>query len=203
MLVRVLFAAFLFAAALPARAGDVPLPPITPVDGYFVMTQDDATSSSKCIGNPVTPLCAVETKLACDQRNKPDLCEIATMTKLNPEFRRLAFENSKPKVPLKYRVVRREVLTDRRFPWRPSYLDDRPNEISMRAGDIRIDILDVTPERKMDPGYTAVPLRVAYIVRKKGDRWSVFDWRPPYDPCGDIMILPLMERIPLMEKYKC
>jgi hypothetical protein len=186
---RVLVAALLLAAALPAYAGeDAPLPPLTPKGEFLVMTQDDATSSSKCIGNPVTPMCAVETKLACDQRKNAELCELAIGAPLDPEFRRLAYENQKPDAtPFKYRVVHREVLTDRRFPWRPSYLRDRPNEISMRVGDVRIDILDVTPEYKyLSRAYCGLTSpRVAYIVRKRDRRWLITDWRPLYlVPCG-------------------
>jgi hypothetical protein len=48
-------AALFSAAAFPALAGDVPLPPLTPKREYLVMTQEDATSTSNCIGNPVTP----------------------------------------------------------------------------------------------------------------------------------------------------
>jgi hypothetical protein len=175
-------AAFLAAAVAPALADDVPLPELTPKGQYLVMTQDDATSTSKCIGDPKTPMCAVETLLACYQRNEPDLCEIATGTKLDPEYRRAAFGSAKPEPQLSYLVVRREILTDRRFPWQPGHLEDRPNEIGMRAGDIRIDILDVTPGRESDPGYTDISPRVAYIVRRYGDRWAAIDWRPPYKP---------------------
>jgi hypothetical protein len=180
MTARLIFAVLL-AAALPALADDVPLPELTPKGQYLVMTEDDTTSTSKCIGDPKTPLCAVETLLACYQRNEPDLCEIATDTKLDPEYSRARFENAKSEPPLLYRVVRREIMTDRRFPWRPRYLDDRPNEIGMRAGDMRIDILDVTPGRESDPGYTDISPHVAYIVRRYDGRWAVVDWNPPYE----------------------
>lgn len=187
MVARLLVVTLLLAAALPAHAAeDVPLPPLTPKGEYLVMTQDNVTSSSKCIGNPVTPMCAVETKLACEQRNDPSLCELATGAPLDPEFRRLGYESRKPEAtPMKYRVVHREILTDRRFPWRPRYLDDRPNEISMRTGDVRIDILDVTPERKsLYHDFCDLSPREAYIVRLKRGHWFVTDWDTPYVlPC--------------------
>jgi len=180
----VLATAFLFAAALPARAGDarpdVPLPPITPVDGYFVMTQDDATTSSNCIGNPVTPMCAVETVMACHVRGNDDLCRIGQGLERNSDI------IIGPLPPEIYWVVRREVLTEQTLPWPPYEMEDRPGEPSVKAGDIRIDVVDKSC-RKGKISHSAceteydIPPIVAYIVRRQGSRWAVVDWRPPYN----------------------
>jgi hypothetical protein len=182
---RLLFVAFLFAAALPARAGDapagVPLPPITPVDGYFVMTQDDATTSSKCIGDPVTPLCAVETVMACEIRGNDDLCRIGMGLKKNPGL------SAGPVSPRIYWVMHRAILTDETIPWDDHELKWRPGEAGVQAGDVRIDIADKICE-KGEISHTAckteddLPAIAAYIVRQQGDRWAVINWRPPYVP---------------------
>jgi hypothetical protein len=41
---------------------------------WRIMTQSDATSASRCIGDPKTPLCAVETYEACLLRHDSHLC---------------------------------------------------------------------------------------------------------------------------------
>jgi hypothetical protein len=185
MRVPLLVIALLLAAALPARADDaVPLPPITPVDGYFVMTQDDATSSSKCVGNPVTPMCAVETLMACFVRGDDRLCQTAMGVPANkvPHMGELSDWPS-----IVYRVVRAEVLTDKHFPWRPTYnLDWRPGEPSVRPSDIRIDVLRRECfETPIVPRNCEVPVRqtsgpVAYVVRREGSRWAVITWGDAY-----------------------
>lgn len=38
------------------------------------ITRDTRTTTSKCVGNPVTPLCAIETYIACFVRRKETLC---------------------------------------------------------------------------------------------------------------------------------
>ena len=181
MFARTLLAVFLVSAALPALAADdVPLPPITPVDGYFVMTQDDTTTSSKCIGDPKTPLCAVETVIACFIRGDDDLCRIGMGLEKTPG---LTFLRLPPEI---YWVVRREVLMEQTIPWRSHELDWRPGEASVQAGDIRIDVVEKVCS-KGEFSHTAcetdpdVPAISTYIVRRRGDRWAVIDWRPPYE----------------------
>jgi hypothetical protein len=168
-------------AASPLRAEDSPVPPVTPMGQYFALTYDNATSSSKCIGDPKTPLCAVETIMACRMRAEIDLCRIAMDLKsseqINPVVQRWPARI--------YRVSRAEVLTDRTFPWRPSRrLKWRPGEISMKAGDIRIDIVehwchDEMTRAACDPASTGTK---TYIVRQIGDRWAVIEVGNPNDP---------------------
>lgn len=75
---RLLVAVCFLAAALPAYAGeDVPLPPLTPKGKQLFMTRESSTSSSECVGSPVTPMCAVETLLACFVRGDDSLCQTA------------------------------------------------------------------------------------------------------------------------------
>ncbi len=181
---RFILAAIILAAAFPALAQDAPLPPLTPEGEYLVMTQDDSTSTSDCIGNPVTPLCAVETVIACFERGNDDLCRIGQGLAQNPgivpEMETYGF--------LLYRVVRREVVTDRRFPWPPKRdLSDRPGELSVQAGDIRIDTVDKSCSEFMETPKTCRSTwgnRRTYIVRQEGDRWSVIIWGDPEDQFG-------------------
>ncbi len=66
------------AEAIPAPpAGKKPAWRENPVPYWRLLTARNATSTSDCIGNPVAPMCATETRLACFWRRVDDLCEIA------------------------------------------------------------------------------------------------------------------------------
>ena len=86
MFIRALFLFLAFAlTAVPVFAGGNDPNSGLNFDGSFrLMTRDDTTSTSKCIGNPVTPLCAIETHLACWARDNKELCEIAFGRKSGP-----------------------------------------------------------------------------------------------------------------------
>lgn len=65
------------AALSPALAEEFPeLPPLAQPGQWNYVTQDDASSSSHCVGRPLSPLCAVETLLACFQRDRQELCRM-------------------------------------------------------------------------------------------------------------------------------
>jgi hypothetical protein len=66
-------------AAFAGGVDDPDLPPIDPPGRWRVLTHDDATSTSKCIGNPKTPLCAVESWNACKLRHVGELCLVAIL----------------------------------------------------------------------------------------------------------------------------
>jgi hypothetical protein len=51
---------------------------VDPAGSWRVMRRDDATSD--CIGDPVTPICAVETQIACFDRAVVELCLLAYRT---------------------------------------------------------------------------------------------------------------------------
>ncbi|MGQ0664601.1 MAG: hypothetical protein ACT4P2_13695, partial [Pseudomonadota bacterium] len=77
------FAPLVFALAIavadPARAqpSDSDLPPADLPHYWRAMDQTDVASTSKCLGNPITPLCAVEHIIACEVRRDDELCMIA------------------------------------------------------------------------------------------------------------------------------
>ena len=54
-----------FAVVLGFIAGAVVFSTLSAAGELRVMTNDDVTSASTCIGKPVTPLCAAETVAAC------------------------------------------------------------------------------------------------------------------------------------------
>jgi hypothetical protein len=193
-------------ASLPsAWAGDRAtwrdLPALTPKGHPRIMTLSDETSTSKCIGKPVTPLCAVETKMACFLRGDPNLCEMSGHIRMKPEKRTDQF--------LRYIVTRADVIDDRHLPW-PRFTDfgQLPGVPSVRAGDVRIHIREMTcltgvtsllspiydhagmlrgqelvghDDRKplCGPGYDGPEL---YVVRKEGRQWVLMGWMPANDP---------------------
>jgi hypothetical protein len=60
----------------PVRAADGGRPPVDSPGQWRRLGRDDAESTSRCIGRPRTPLCAVETLLACFQRGQIELCRM-------------------------------------------------------------------------------------------------------------------------------
>jgi hypothetical protein len=164
-----LLATYLLMIALPglavAQGNDPMLPPPDPSGSWRKLTRDDATTTSRCIGNPVTPLCAVETYLACFVRRQPELCDMVgagirpIMSVVPPADKRE-----------EYRVV---------YARRPSPLDpvDRSTEGNMKPqpGDVVIAYMvracygavdDQTncQDVESDPPYV-------HMLRKQGDVW--------------------------------
>lgn len=148
-----------------AQANDPVLPPPDPPGAWRKLTLDDATSSSRCIGNPVTPLCAVETYLACFLRLQPELCDL-----VQAGVRPLPGVTRRADLREEYRVI---------YARRPSPLDpvDPATEGNMKpqTGDVVIGYMirdcfgavdDVSDCDKVenDPPYV-------HMLRKRGDLW--------------------------------
>jgi hypothetical protein len=123
-------------------------------------------------------MCAVETVLACFVRGDHELCRTAMGLGHDP-----GLGGEGPSDSTIYKVIRAEVLTEDSLPWRPSHdLPWRPGDVSMQAGDIRIDIVDRDCAEEIAPQACSPALfEIAYIVRKIGARWVVMTWRPPYE----------------------
>ena len=178
---RLVPAAMILAAALPALAGDAPLPPLTPEGEYLVMTQDDASSTSTCIGNPVTPLCAVETVMACLLRRDDGLCRIG-MGLAEKSGRGQGTRVYEKRL---YRIVNAEFLESDGRLWRPNLLAlDRENVKAMQPGDIRLDVIErnclrLSLSSECDSEWSGPE---AYIIRRNGGHWAVTIWGPADDP---------------------
>jgi hypothetical protein len=69
-------AATLIAANMSLAGGDADLPAPDPPGHWRYITQDAERTTSQCIGDPKTPLCAMETVWACYVRNKAEFCAI-------------------------------------------------------------------------------------------------------------------------------
>jgi hypothetical protein len=156
------------------RDPDVPRP--DPPGRWRVLDHTDAKSTSKCIGKPVTPLCAVETLRACFLRVKPKLCEIAI-------GREPGFSLSHPAVRWvfdKYRLVWSQRLDEHEIDalkqrWRRPALWDYAG---VKPGDIAIELLVLNCQRKKS-GTRCFRDRYSqeiYIAQRTNGEWHV----PPY-----------------------
>jgi len=172
----------LFAIALgvsigfPAFADDVPLPEITPKDKPLVMQFDPAKTSSQCVGDPKTPLCAIETMMACWERGDHHLCRIGLNLDHEPRY---GGGLPHPEDIYLYRVLKSSILTKKTLPWGPVDVLERPGLKAPEAGDLRIDIWMVRCTNEISPkgcdNYKYAG-KGAYIVRREGDRWTVLQW---------------------------
>ena len=93
--IRICFVSVLvLLSAFPVLAADDDSNSGLNFDGSFrILTRDDSTSTSNCIGNPISPICAMETRMACWLRSNEELCEIAFGDKPGPASPFKADEN--------------------------------------------------------------------------------------------------------------
>jgi len=157
-------------ASAADRRRDPEVPARDPRGYWRQMTLDDATSTSKCVGKFDTPVCAVETVVACFARGKDELCDLATQTPANPD------DDLSPPPAHYTRTLYRLVWTQRLT---QAAIEDIPRAANVeRPGDLRIDVLkrschmyngvENCSPAPSDPNI--------FTVRKIGDRWVVLDW---------------------------
>lgn len=162
------FVVALLLLALPgwAQPADPDLPLPDPPGVWRKLTHDDATTDSRCIGNPKTPLCAIETYIACFLRREPDYCDIVGAgVRPLPQVGKALHQHEE------YRIV---------YARRPSTLDplDPTTEGTARwqPGDVLVGFMRracFKRERRPDNCTLDVesdPLFV-YILRKEGKDW--------------------------------
>jgi hypothetical protein len=130
-----------------------------------VLTYDLARSTSRCIGNPVTPLCAAETWEACHFFYEPDYC--ATIgSPWSPETVAVGYHFLFTR--LYYRV-----LAFRRLDGRWPYCFNAYGPCG-QAGDVVVEIKQKLCNRHGCQGWTTGVGR--FITRPVGDRWVFVDW---------------------------
>ena len=172
----IFFAALL--ATFPATAGEVRL-----------MTLDNETSTSDCIGDPKTPLCAVETRDACTLRNIKHLCDmietkLPTLGKLTPTEKESYVGIS----AFSYEIISQRKLSNSEIAQLTAKYGDGP----WRVGDVAVTQLwtvcrpedQCITDSRNDPARAfgeGCPARICRrgpapettIVRRKGDRWVI------------------------------
>ncbi len=157
-----LFAAVL--AAPPAWAHrDPDLPPIDGPKHWHKLTHDDATSTSRCLGRPDTPLCAVETVQACFMRRTDEYC------RYTPEFAQ-ALKGLPPiRESRRYWVTAAERVSQTRTHkiFVGSYADPLPGDVII-AVDI-VACFDGRCGKRLD-------LPIGYLLRKTEGGWRAVTW---------------------------
>lgn len=136
-----------------------------PPDVWHRIGHDEATTDSRCIGNPVTPRCAIETYEACWLRHELPLCDTIRL----PGFPASGFrgpplhrENSDL-----YRVVRAYFV-------KRDILKAEGKELwNVYKGDLAVEVLD-----RNCSGGKCYPLikgkpPTTYFLRKVDGRWLV------------------------------
>ncbi|MCC7168580.1 MAG: hypothetical protein IT565_13525 [Rhodospirillales bacterium] len=149
-----------------AMAADPDVPRRDPKGFYRYLTQEADSTTSTCIGNPITPLCAVETVLACFVRKNDDFCRRATW----PGFPDLEFSKSakSPFDDMRYYVQFAKKL-------------DATNAGKYRVGDVVPEPRDVVIGIKkafMAPGGwgNIYPQPNVYLLRRYKMEWRVVTW---------------------------
>ncbi len=162
ILLGVILMAWSSAWAAP-RDPDVPL--TNARNDWWMIGEDAKTTTSKCIGNPKTPLCAAETVEACRIRRDKRLCRIGAgpLTIFLPDD---------PVIPPyeKYRINSARRLTKKNTPsW-----ETRKNGFGFRhVGDIEIEFDTWYCDAKGGCGDHAPKHYATYLIRRTGSRWSV------------------------------
>ncbi|ARJ64898.1 hypothetical protein WV31_04015 [Magnetospirillum sp. ME-1] len=149
----------------PPKPSD--LPPIDPPGVWHTLTQDDATTDSKCIGKPVTPLCAVETIQACFTRNDERLCQIGK----GPAYRPLDLGTGRLTHYIRYRVAGTAIITKAN---RNAYIVER---MVPRIGDIVLELNDLHCRNSTCGPEGGPP--TSYILRRWEHGWYAAEWSTP------------------------
>lgn len=120
-----------------------------------VITPTSATS--KCIGDPKTPICAVENLLACRVRKKQELCDLVNIHNESLD--------GKP-TSISYRIIKSHVYTKREI---PKDMEDSP---WMKPGYAWVAVKDYNLKQDWCPkGCT-----VGFSLRPSASGWEIADY---------------------------
>jgi len=161
---------------LAACAGHDPdLPPPDSRGSWRIIGLTDEASTSDCIGKPISPICAIETNIACLLRHDLELCRIGEVT---PTFKEVPI--SQPRGNHKLHIWSANRLREETIPLyhKQSCLDplaggDIAVELSwlrcpgFRADDCRSD--DREDRFTDQPGLNPF----TFVVRGSGSNWQV------------------------------
>jgi len=129
---------------------------------WRTLTDSEETTTSKCIGKPVTPICAVETFFACFDRSQIELCRKAS---LNGESRKFYLGPPFPDYKTEYTIIKyqtiRHVPANLRDVW------------WIKRGDVRVDITTRSCPLTRDTCAGEPTESFFYLTRHVGDQWLV------------------------------
>ncbi len=166
VLVALLIAPGMSLAGGPAHTGKFPR--------WRTLTDRDETTTSKCIGKPVTPICAVETARACFDRSRIDLCRMASLNGESEKFEDLGppFPDDKTEyIIIKYQTIRRV----RHVPANIRRALEREGTME-KPGDVRVDITARSCRLTRDSCAGEPTQSFLYFTRHLADRWVVYDY---------------------------
>lgn len=168
--------AFLGPAGTWANGPESLLPSVDPDGPFRLLSAYDETTTSTCVGDPRTPLCAVETSIACHLRDDPELCRIAYD---EPPAPPIPFRTKrKSRIVEGYRVVGVRHYRAGDIPdWEPSYWLPAVGDVA-----INLETTNCTYGKCGEfidkKNYLARPTPTGWKVERIHRRWQ-FTWLPP------------------------
>lgn len=137
----------------PCQAGDR----IDPKE-VRIITPHSATSD--CIDQPKTPVCAVETVLACTRRIDKEMCARAGITRFH-------YQDS-PEAKFRYRILSVKIQTKKDI---PKWQWEKPD--GTRPGDVEV----VVQEPDLRPAFCPKSgCKTSFWVKPDGIGWRVSGW---------------------------
>jgi hypothetical protein len=162
--------------------GAEPLPQPDPPDVWRRMTHDDATTTSRCLGDLSDPICVVETNIACFLRGEtaPRMVSKCRRIQLDPSRLSDIYSGAPPQWWHRYRVLSVQWVRQ------ASQVTNGRGEIvyHWHQGDLRVDV-DLRECFQLD-GDCGDPFGslMNYFLRRVGpSRWVLMTWeelRAPY-----------------------
>lgn len=146
------------------RKKDPDLPSPDRPGTWRLMTQDLETTTSRCVGETKTPLCTIETLLACRIRADNELCRIAAS---DGEYSNYSLHRDEY---TRYRVIEAGRAKA-----------DNPKRHRWEAGDLWIAVLEWDCNPRSDMAQDQLHCRrfdrrqppIAYVLRKTEDQWRI------------------------------
>ena len=132
---------------------------------WRTLTDSEETTTSKCVGKPVTPICAVETARACFDRSQIELCRIAF---LNGESEKFHLGPPSPEFKTEYTIVKYQTIRHV-----PANLRD---VTWMKRGDVRVDFTARVCPATRDTCAGEPTETFGSITRHVGGRWLVVEY---------------------------
>ena len=129
---------------------------------WRTLTFSDETTTSKCIGKPKTPICAVETFRACFKRSQIELCRKAF---LNGESEKFHLGYSSPESKSEYTIIKYQTIRHV-----PANLRD---VTWIKRGDVRVDITARSCRLTRDTCAGEPTQSFYYLTRHVGGRWLI------------------------------
>lgn len=162
-------------ASAPAFAEELPeLPPLAQPGQWLYVTQDDHSSSSQCIGRPHTPMCAVETLLACFQRDRQELCRMVDDG--TDQYAQIFSTPADPAKYLAYRVLgARSIASDSPRVGQASHAKD---------GDVLLTVDQREGQLGRYARATGAPAQDFLLRRQSDGSWKIVSWGDPGESLG-------------------